>query len=191
VGALLAGCSRDGSDCFIGDRDAGPELAIVVRSLDGRALALAPGAEVPLTHAPQGGKVILAGVRARNVSCIVELTGSLRDEESGLLLAVEVRPVLLAPTADGFAEPDTPAELSNYANIPACPNPTARIPRNVFGEPWALKVRIEDRRGRSAETTVRVVPVCAEPGFQAQCECECDARYVLGTRCPAPEDGGA
>jgi hypothetical protein len=180
-------CSGEAFE-VIGDPLAAPLITIVTRSVDGRAVPVSDLGEIPLVHPPQGGKVVFAGVRARNVTSVLQITASLRDEESGRIVGHEGRPVMLARAPDGWGEPAQPAELSNYANIPACPSGNIAIQRDMYGRSYTLKVRVEDRRGRTAEASVRVVPACAEPAFLEQCRCECAAGYVLGASCVP--DGG-
>jgi hypothetical protein len=114
-----AGCTSGGLDCAIGNPSGAPEITLVTRTVDGRAVPLADGGEIPLIEPPQGGKVVFVGARARNVACVVQVFASLRDEASGRIVGSEGRPVKLTPAADGWGEPEHPTELSNYANVPA------------------------------------------------------------------------
>jgi hypothetical protein len=92
--------------------------------------------------------------------------------------------VNLVPTGvSGFAEPEQPAELANYANIPVCPNIASR--RDAHAEPYDLEVRVTDVDRRVVELRARVVPVCAEEASRAQCECECDSHFLTSLECPA------
>jgi hypothetical protein len=181
-----AGCTG-GLDCAIGNPSAAPELTLVTRTVEGRLAPLAAGGEIHLIKPPQGGEVVLVGARARNVACVVQVFASLRDEASGRIAGSEGRPVKLTPTADGWGEPEHPAEFSNYANVPACPSGNMALRKNLHGEPYLVRLRLEDR-GRSAEATARVTPICAEPGLADKCRCECGANYVLGQSC-APDGG--
>lgn len=180
---LVAGCPPQ-DDQFVGNPDLPVEAELVHRTVDGRVAPCQEGGDVPIMTPPQGGKVVFVGVRARNLDVRgVKLTASLRDECTNRILALEQRPVNLVETEDGWAEPERPAEISNYSNLAVCPTEAAS--RDVDGTLYLLKVSIEDRDGRTAEETLRVRPVCAEPGLEEQCACQCDADYVLGGECPS------
>ena len=182
-------CGDDVSECAFGDPDAPLELAIVYRTLDGESVDVVDGAAVPLIQPPQGGKVLMVGARVRNVdACMVQLTASLRDECTGRIVALEQRPVILADRGDGWGEPADAVRLDDFANVPACPSAAAE--RDIEGEPYLVKVRVEDGAGRSAEAELTVVPECAEAANEQQCKCECDGAYVLGQACEPEVDGG-
>lgn len=185
-----AGCSSGGglANCYIGDRAAPAEAVLVNRLPSGAVVDVTEGGAVGLEEPPQGGKTLFAGVRARNIGCVLDLDTSLIDEATGMVVAFEGRPVVLKLSASGYGEPERPAELDNYANLPACPNGNQRIRHNLFGRSYRLQVMARDRFGKTVTVQRRVVPHCAEPNKQAQCECECGACYVLGDACAA--DGG-
>lgn len=183
VVVAACGSSEEDDECFVGDRAAAPDIAIVHRTLGGEWADVTPGTELALILPPQGFKVLMIGVRARNVNgCGLQLTGSLLDEGTGRLYGTEQRPVMLVPEGEWLV-PARPAALSNYANVSVCPNPEAE--RDLYDQPWSVRVRIRDVEGRTAEATVsNVVPVCAEPEVEGQCRCECSRGYVLGQVCP-------
>ncbi len=175
-------------DCFIGDRGAAPELQLVYRTVDGQMAPFVDGADIPLILPPQGGKVFLIGVRARNVDgCGLRISASMRDACTGRILGRDGRPIFLTADAEGWGIPRQPRELSDYANVPACPSFAAL--RDVDNEPYQVELSITDRDGRTAAVTTTVVPVCAEAQFFDQCTCECDADYILGGGCALPPDG--
>src|SRR5262249_25636425 len=86
-----------------------PPLAIraVVLGADLAPAAAGDGARVALMKPPQGGRVLYAGVEARNldVSMPVNLIGALRDPTTHAVYGLEGRPVILAAGADGWAAP--------------------------------------------------------------------------------------
>jgi hypothetical protein len=173
----------------IGDRALDPEIELVFRTADGQLADLVAGGEVPLIQPPQGGKVVLVGVRARNVDgCGLQLTASLRDPCTDRIIGLESRPVNLRAGADGWGEPSQPAELSDYANLAACPS--AAAVHDIEGEPYLLRIRVDDGDGREASAEAMIVPVCAEPELVDQCKCECSFDYVLGDPCVPEIDGG-
>lgn len=181
-------CSDDTSECVIGDRSLDLELEIVYRTVDGRTADANVDGEIPLIQPPQGGKVALIGARVRNAGCVVQLTASLRDPCSNRIVALEQRPVTLVLREDGWGVPESPAELSNYANVPVCPS--AAADRDLEREPYVATVRVEDGTSRTAEKQLTVTPVCAEPELETLCQCECDANYMLGEPCVEEADGG-
>jgi len=199
LGLVLVTPACDGDDdadgdtppCAIGDRALPPELQIVLGQPGGSAPAYvvaSEGGAAPILTPPQGGKIVLAGVLAKNVGCFVQISASLRDECNGRALAVESRPVGLRARADGWGEPADPMQISDYSNLPICPR--AQAERDLEGEPYLLTVHLSDGAGREAEASLRVVPTCAEPDALAACVCECDADYVLGQVCAPEPDAG-
>jgi hypothetical protein len=163
-------------------------MEIVYRDVENRMQPCVEGGEVPLIEPPQGGKVLVVGVRAKNLNCNVEVVASLRDECTGALLARDGRPLRLRPTGDGWGEPEFPDSLTSYSNLPACPR--ANISRNMTGEPFLLKLQIDDPiNGFSISSTVTIVPRCAEPEFMDKCLCECDKNFV-GSGCTPTADSG-
>jgi hypothetical protein len=191
---LLAGCPDEADPCAggaaAGELDAGVELEIVVQR-DCVADPVSEGATIPVIEPPQGGKVVIAGARVRNiVNKGVKLSGWLRDPASERVYGLVIQPVRLDLGSDGWLSPRDPASIDNYANISACP--MANLPRDVHGEPWVLGIRVEDCAGRSAERQITVTPTCAPPDplrcipeVSTSCECECDMNYYdTGFTCP-------
>lgn len=164
-------------------------MQIVYRTADGELAALADGASLPVLTPPQGGKVVFVGVRVRNVDlCGATVQGALRDPCSGRVIGIERRPVAWRIADDGFAEPRQPVELSDYANIPACPN--VAIDHDLDGHPAQLEVRLYEASPRVTERVIEVIPTCADDLDPSYCRCECDSDYDLGGDCPADPDGG-
>jgi hypothetical protein len=193
--AAAASCSG-----FVGD----PARAVEVESIftepdgyvetpGGEEVLLAPvpgtnGMRVPLIQAPQGGKHIFAGVRARNLdTCAVFLLGEVRDPESNFV-KFEGRAVDLLDGGDGWAYPARRDQIGYYANINVCPNRWSS--RDVFEQSYRVTLEVRDRAGRTGEVALDVTPFCgAEPQHEADCRCSCRKDAVLG-ECPADADGG-
>ena len=196
------GVHGDPVGCFIGDPNADAEIELVARAVDGGGLVdLHDGDDVPLIMPPQGGKVILVGVRAKNVSCTLQLNVGLfdlcqvdDDAPQGRVIGREGRPVVLREDADGFGVPDDADAMQNYANVPVCPSFAST--RDGDGQPYGLEVRVSElqRDGETAPrthvVTLAVTPVCA--AGDDDCRCECDADFVMsqtrGEQCPTIND---
>jgi hypothetical protein len=191
---MLSACSDDGpgTTCPIGDRALPIEIlaehwpqAPAPGTLEG----LPDGGTVDLVRPIQGGKVIYVGVRARNVDgCNVQLTAALRDVTSQQVIALEQRPVRLDVGGDGWGH--ARSTFDDLANVPACPNAAAS--RDVDGATWLLELRLDEAGGRTATTSVMIVPRCRLDDQMEECRCECDSDYELGMPCPSdPVDAGA
>lgn len=160
-----------------------PEIEILYRSGDGMATPCAPDAPVPLTLPPQGGFVLLVGLRAKHLDPMsINVTASIRDTVSDQLLSVEQRPVTLVMGSDGWAMPDMPDSLFNWANLPACP--LASATRDVFGQPYVLRIAVEDESGAKADAKLTIVPTCEAGSAGDLCRCQCKQGYKLGDPCP-------
>src|SRR5687767_11515180 len=96
---LCAACPDDPDPpitCPLGDLTQPIELEIIHRGINGGVNTTTSSGAVPLILPPQGGKVMLVGVRAKNLDgCPLTLTGALRDQCTGEVIALERRPVLL------------------------------------------------------------------------------------------------
>ena len=191
--AALAACGSHGATPV--ELDASPdsatidappttaEIELMYRSRDGMATACAPDAAVPLTLPPQGGFVLLVGLRAKHLDpASVMITASIRDTVGGQVLSVEQRPVTLVPGADGWATPDMPDSLYNWANLPACP--LASATRDLFEQPYLLRIAAEDGAGAQADATLTIVPACDAGSGGDLCRCQCKQGYKLGDPCP-------
>jgi hypothetical protein len=175
--------------CFAGDETEAPEMIIIHRTVDGTIAETREGEALPLIEPPQGGRVMFIGARARNVEGCpsINISTTFVDECTGRVIGQESRDVLMAYDGQGWLEPDQPRDIANYSNLAACPKVIAE--RDVFGEPYLLTVRLEDRRGRVAERSLRITPTCAEPAKIDECACLCRKRFTLGD-CPERTDGG-
>jgi hypothetical protein len=189
--AVVAGCSAgaaapDASQpagCFTGDAGSDPELTLVQRTPDGQLAAVADGELVWLVEPPQGGEVLLLGVRARNIDgCPLTLSTSLVVPGTTVVAAFERRPVSLEVAPDGWLQPRRPDVLSNFANLPSCP--IAGLDRAVDGESYRVTIEVEDLAGHKGEVSATVVPTCGMNVAPERCRCLCAAGYVLGSVCP-------
>lgn len=180
----------DGGDPFacvpvIGDLQAPPEL-VAIRSGEPDGVALTDGAVVPMMAPPQGGIILLVGVRARNVDgCAVQLTAALRDPGTNQVIAIESRPAQLRLGGGGWGVP-VESQFFSMANLAVCP--AAAATRDVFDQPWRLELTIDDR-GRPATTAVTIAPSCAGVDPIWDCPCQCAADYQPGA-CDVPPGGG-
>jgi len=167
--------------CVIGDPIAPAEIELVYRAVDGTVASLIEGGEVPLILPPQGGKVILVGVRARNITCQTQINAGIFDRCASpeLIIGREGRPIELVEASSGFGEPIAPDTLQNYANIPVCP--TFVSSRDGEGQDYRLEVRLTEAKrlgeasARSHVVNATIIPVCGEPEILEDCRCECDA----------------
>ena len=172
---------RDASDCVVGDITAPPELQIVYRAPGGTAEPLADGGTLPLTVPPQGGHVVFVGLRVRNVDlCGSSIQAALRHPTTDRVAGFERRPVAWVIAADGFAEPAQPDQISDYANVPLCPN--ANIDQDIFDVPWDLEVRFYDASDMATQVDLTVTPSCDQAINPAYCRCEC----AMGFQPPCP-----
>lgn len=177
------------ASCFVGDPSQPAEIQLVHHTESGVVAPITDQGEVPLILPPQGGKVMLIGVRARNLDgCPLTIATAIIDPCTEAVVAFERRPVVLQPTGDGWLEPLQPAEISNYSNLPACPR--ASLTRDVHGQPYTLRVSVEDKDKRKVQQDVTITPTCSQPEFAEQCRCECSQGYVLGGACDPNQDAG-
>jgi hypothetical protein len=169
---------------FIGDATKDLEIEIIALRPDYTSVPVAEGDSVALLFPPQGGRVIFAGVRARNVDpCSAQLTGAVRDLDTKQL-RVDSRTINLEATDDGWGR-SADSDIASFANVPMCPNSWSKP--NIYGTKYELELTLVDRAKRKVTKTVGVIPACAEPDNAAECACICKGGYVLGEMC----DGGA
>lgn len=172
-----------GDDAAVDAPPAIPEIELMYRSRDGSAVPCAPDAPVPLVLPPQGGFVMLVGLRAKHVDLSsVMITASIRDTVTDQVLSLEQRPVTLTVGADGWAVPDMPSSLSNWSNLPACP--LASATRDTFDQPYLLRIAVQDATGAQADAKLTIVPSCDAGSAGDTCRCECKRGYMLGDPCP-------
>ena len=193
--ATTLACSNGSSDidarvaCPIGDLTLEPEVEIIHRDLSGRLTLTSSMAIIPMTLTDQGGHVLFAGVRAKNVDgCELRLTATMRDQCNNMILSRELREVTLEQQANGWGEPVFPDQATNYANVQVCPRVAAE--RDIEGEPYRLTIEIADYDGRRASVSTFVVPTCKDDEYNGFCLCECDVDFEVGGSCSAEGDGG-
>jgi hypothetical protein len=196
----LSGCSSPSSGAedggpntcpvgFLGDGGP-PDFGITVLRADDSVVPVMQGDTVPMLFPPQGGRVIFVGVDATNFDgCGVQLTGALRDLATQEV-RVDSRTINLIPTGEGHGVSGKTGEsvaaaIANFANVPVCPNEWSST--NVYGTLYGLEVTVKDKEGRQLTKKLDVTPECGEPARVAECECICQAGYVLGQAC----DGGS
>ncbi len=182
----------DAAPCFIGDPTKPPEVSLIYRTVDGRALPLLEDGQIPLIVPPQGGFVVFVGAKAKNIGCFLQITSALRDEATNEVVHLENRPLKLVQSEEGWGGPENPRYISNFSNLPACP--AAGLVRDIQGQRYLLEVALDDRKGHQAKAQMHVVPVCAEDQCLTECLCQCDADYYKnGSSCeptPASLDAG-
>jgi hypothetical protein len=170
---------------FIGDAAKDLEIEIIALRADYTSAPVAAGDSVALLFPPQGGRVIFAGVRARNVDpCNAQLLGAVRDLDTQQV-RVDSRTINLEATDDGWGR-SADSDIASFANVPMCPNSWSKP--NIYGTTYELEVTLTDRDKRKATKIVEVMPACAEPENAAECACICKGGYILGEMCG---DGGA
>jgi len=189
AGAGASGPGGASSSCpLVGQSD----TAIVVRGafhdIDGTLRMLADGDAVPLLLPPQGGRVVLVGIEAENlVPCEVRIEATIRDPQSGKE-RTDVRRVDLV--TDGAVARSADGDATTVSHVPMCPNQWTD--GALYGRPLELTISVTDRDGRRGDTTLSVVPECAEPEHEAECLCFCAAGYDPAVGCGgAGASGGA
>lgn len=178
------------SDCgFVGTPGEAPVLELLFQDEQHTLQVLVDGGDVPAILPPQLGKVLLIGVRAKNINtCDLAVTAGVFDDCTSppQLLGREGRPLQLVENpATGFAEPRDPDTLNHLANIPVCPN--FRGERDVDGELVRVQFILTDGDGVEHDLQAHVRPFCVDnpndPNAVADCECECDAEYSFERAC--------
>lgn len=189
--ALVCACqgpTTDSCETFFGDQSAGLEIIPGVRSDDGSFLPLTDGDQADLIRPIQGGHVIFASARARNL-CVdgVTLSAKLFDGNQNRvpLTAISQIEFLTDPMDAAWSIPDMAVNTSNTPNLNACPNASDA---DIVGRLHRLEVTVDDAHERMTTTSVDIVPGCNQVDGLCQmlCDCECsDNGGTLGM-CPAP-----
>jgi hypothetical protein len=163
--------------CDVVAGDATQPIEMVPLASDGvsQMVDVSDGDALPLVAPPQGGFIVYAAARARNLNaCEWTVEGRLVDPASGDEIGFERRTLVkVAVGSDGWARPELPL-ASAFANIPACPDYAMT---DLQGQPVTLQVTITDDKGVSATAMRTVVPTCtqSDPGARQACVCECSA----------------
>jgi len=173
---------------FLGDGGT-PDFTVTVLRADDSVVPIAQGDTVPMLFPPQGGRVIFVGVDATNVDgCGLQLTGAVRDLKTQEV-RVDSRTINLIAIGGGHGVSGKTGEsvaaaIANFSNVAVCPNEWSST--NLYGTLYGLEVTVRDKEGRQLTKKLNVTPECGEPARLAECECICQAGYVLGQEC----DGG-
>ncbi len=182
--ALLIGCGGGGNatpdapeavPCPIGDLSAPTEMEIVHLDQNSAVIETQAMQTVPLIAPPQGGWIVLLGVRAKNIDCRPMLATALIDTCDNQVLNIERRPTQLDVGSDGWGV----SSLTSFSNLPVCPQLTAA--RDLTNVPYTVTVAIDDGDGHKAESSLTVVPSCLDG--TSRCACECNHDYVVGADC--------
>lgn len=173
---------------FVGDPNAEMEMEVISLGALGKTSTITDGSNVTLMFPPQGGRVVFAGVRARNVNpCAVRISGALRDPVSQQV-RIDSRIINLEVTEDGWAR-SSPADHSTFTNIAVCPNQWSD--QDLMDAPYELTISLTDKDFRKITRVSQVTPRCDEPLLEAACICQCDSEYVLGMACGGLPDEDA
>ncbi len=174
---------------YVGDPNAEMEMEVISLGALGKTSTITDGSNVTLMFPPQGGRVVFAGVRARNVNpCAVRISGALRDSVSQQV-RIDSRIINLEVTADGWAR-SSPTDHSTFTNIAVCPNSWST--QDLMDVPYELTISLTDKDFRKVTRILQVTPRCNEPLLEDACICQCDSEYVLGMACGGlPTDGDA
>lgn len=153
---------------------------------------LSEGDPVSLAAAPQGGHVIHVAAKVRGMTVdIANLRVRLREPDTNLIQVEEARDVVWKPVPGepDLMQPDL-ASITQVSHVPSCPDYDAR---SIVGVPWNIEIVVTETGGPGkGSVTLGVLPSCeqADPVDKAQCQCECEANYVLGKCGAPPKDGG-
>lgn len=181
-GSTTTGCTLQP----LGDTSAPIEFEIIALDPSYTSQPITDGSTVHNIFPPQGGRVIFAGVRATNIDpCGVQLGGGLRDLQSNQV-RFDYRTINLKPQEDGWGA-SVDGDIASFANIPTCHNQWSA--RDLYDQDYDLTLELTERSGRVASKTIRVRPVCQEPGFIEECLCICKAGYMLGEVCASGGGG--
>jgi len=188
----LSACTDSGSGenataatCSAGDPQAELEMKIVCRDEGAAVLPVDEDTRLPLMPAPQGGHIVLIGVRTNNLEgCNLKLSGALVDVETRAVVSLERRPVTMAVANDGWLEAKHPEAASSYLNIAACPH--ASLSRPINDRTYELQVSVTDQRNRTIQASTTVVPTCSSDS----CRCQCAKDYKLGGGCASDDGAG-
>jgi len=181
-GGVIGGCRLP----YVGNPNEPMEVNVVAIGPGYELVPVTDGSDVTLMFPPQGGRVVFAGVRARNLNpCAVRLSGALRDPSSQQV-RLDSRIINLQIAEDGYGQSDV-TDIFTFANIASCPNQWSD--QDLMDVPYELTVSLTDKDDRNVTHVLQVFPRCNEPGQVEACLCQCDSEYVLGMMC-YPTDGG-
>ena len=197
VASLGSGCpAPPPPECrsrFAGDPEKPLEaLLAVAEPTDGgaRLVEVKDGDRVVLQPPPQGGFVLYAGARVRNLDpCGATIGGLLRDPKSGAVRSNTDRRSTDFELEGGspYLVPRALATFSTVANVPACPDD---LGQGVAEQMLRLEVKVADRGGRETTVSRLVVPICPGGPCGDECRCICGPGYFPG-KCVPDGGGGA
>jgi len=142
---------------FAGGATPAPTAEIALRTTSGGVVVAGDGASAAVTFAPQGGFILLAGVRTSGFDECVDITAAVRDPMSAnAIVSLEQRPAQMEDGGDGWSYPDQPLELYNWANLFVCEGSS----RDFHGGPWTIEITADDGE-RMSTATRSIVPRCA------------------------------
>lgn len=170
-------------------------------------VTIAAGDPVELVRPIQGGHVLFIGALVRGAQgSRGTIRGELRRNESasgqplppgtaGGIIVFEERSTTLSELPAGLAPPSPApgwqavrADISDVANIPACPN---FLPLEIPDHTLQVQIVYTDEKGNTGTALRTVMPRCSQvqPSARNLCLCECHASYTI-ERCFMPADGG-
>lgn len=161
-------------DQFAGDPSEPVQVELVLDRA-GDLITVSDHDRADLLPPPQGGFVMYAGVRAKNISsCGAQLRGQLRDAATLVALSdFDLRSSDFEPEKNSnWWVPTSLANFDTVPNIPVCPDNSGG---SVLGKEVLLSVRLSDRSLRTATAEKLIVPSCPNDGCRAMCECICSA----------------
>lgn len=183
-------------------------LEVVPTQFAGAELVpIAAGDPVELVRPIQGGHVIFIGALVRGASgSRGTIRGELRRSETaagqplppgtpGGIIVFEERSTTLVDLPAGTTPPSPAAgwqvlraDISDVANIPACPN---FLPIEIPDRTLQIQIVYTDEKGNTGTALRPVMPRCTQAQTSARnlCLCECRANYTI-ERCFMPADGG-
>jgi hypothetical protein len=170
--ALVCACSgpQPRSCAFAGDAARPIELQAIALDAAGNAAPVSNGGPLLLERPPQGGFVVFAGARARNLRpCNVQMAAELVDPASGKPVSeLSSRGADLVDAVGGYLQPAHDALRFELPNIAACRDLSGA---GVLGRRLLLRVDVTDSGGRHARIDQPVVPAC--PQGDSGCASSC------------------
>jgi hypothetical protein len=161
----------------------GASIAVSLTLYDAQSMTMSDlhqGDAVDLVRPPQGGYVVFIGTRVMGLeSGLVSLDATIGD---GGGAGEDHRTVMLVTAGDGSFMPDLRG-IAGVANVAMCPS-TASSDR--YGHPFTLDLTVTElETRRMGEGKLTVQPVCrqADATKLSDCQCVCQAGFVLG-KCP-------
>ncbi len=161
---------------FAGDPNLPVEAELAIDKA-GQLIIVSDGDAVDLLRPPQGGFVMYAGLRLKNiVPCGVRLRGVVRDLKTDAPLSeFDARSADLVLADGGWWVP--PGDFSSIPNVALCPDNTGG---SVLNRAVRLEVTATDQRMRVGSASKEITPTCPPGICLPMCECTCGPDYTLG-----------